>query len=55
MSAYSTERITRQDAYAALLAEVPMLPNDLLADVLNLIAHSGKSRLYHLNDYEVHD
>lgn len=39
----STQRITREQELSILLDEIPKLPNDLLGDLLDLIADSEKS------------
>lgn len=43
MSIKSTQRITREQALSILLDEIPKLPNDLLGDLLDMIADSEKS------------
>lgn len=44
MSIKTTQRITRQHALEILLSEIPELPNDALADLLNHLADSERSR-----------
>lgn len=44
MSAKTTRRISRQQAIHILLADVPTLSNDLLAELLDWLADSGQSK-----------
>lgn len=43
MSIKTTQRISRNQALAILLSEIPQLPNDTLADLLDRLADSGRS------------
>lgn len=43
MSIKTTQRVTRERALLILLTEIPNLPNDTLADMLDQLADSGKS------------
>lgn len=43
MSIKTTQRITRERALLILLTEIPTLPNDTLADLLDQLADCGKS------------
>ena len=43
MSIKTTQRITRAKAMALLMTEILHLPNDALADLLDVLADSGQS------------
>jgi hypothetical protein len=45
MSIKSTQRISRERALTILLAELPNLPNDVLGDLLDVLADSGHSKV----------
>lgn len=45
MSIKTTQRITRQRALEVLLAEIPKLPNDTLADLMDALADSEMSQV----------
>lgn len=45
MGVKSTRRITRERALLILLADIPQLPNDTLADLLDRLADSGQSKI----------
>ena len=44
MSIKTTQRITREHALDILLDEIPKLPNDLLASLLDRLADSEQSK-----------
>jgi hypothetical protein len=48
MSIKSTKTISRNRALALLFAEIPLMPNDTLADLLD---HLADSRLCHVISY----
>jgi hypothetical protein len=43
MSIKTTQRITREHALEILLSEIPKLPNDALADMMDELADSERS------------
>ena len=43
MSIKTTQRITRAYALDILLSEIPTLPNDILGDLLDVLALSGNT------------
>lgn len=43
MSIKTTQRVTRARALEILLSEIPQLPNDTLADLLDRLADSERS------------
>jgi hypothetical protein len=45
MSIKTTRTIKRQQAIDILLKEIPELPNDVLADFLDVLADSGQSKV----------
>jgi hypothetical protein len=45
MSYKSTQRVTREQALQIIRTEIDYLGNDLLGDLLDLIADSGQSRI----------
>jgi hypothetical protein len=45
MSIKTTQRITRERALSILFAELPLLPNDALGDILDALADSEQSRI----------
>jgi len=45
MSYKTTQRITRDRALAILMTEIPQLPNDALADMLDRLADSEQSKV----------
>lgn len=44
MSVKSTQRVNRERALVLLLSEIPSLPNDTLADLLDTLADSKQSQ-----------
>jgi hypothetical protein len=50
MSIKSTQTITRSEAMNMVLLELPMLPNRILADILNLLSDSEQSQNISLFD-----
>ena len=44
MSIKSTSRITRETALSILLEELPTLPNDVLGDLMDVLANSEQSK-----------
>jgi hypothetical protein len=46
MSRKTTQRITRESALSLLTEELSKLPNDLLGDLLDMIADSGHSHTF---------
>jgi hypothetical protein len=41
----TTQRITRDRALSILMQELPQMPNDVLADLLDRVADSGQSKV----------
>jgi hypothetical protein len=50
MSIKTTQRITRQQALQILAEDIPQLPNDTLAHLLDTIANSEQSRTISMFD-----
>lgn len=56
MSIKSTQRISREMALAILLPELSLLPNDVLATLLDTLADSGHShRISRFDNFIVSD
>lgn len=50
MSIKTTQRITRQRALEILLEEIPELPNDTLASLMDVLADSKQSKICSIFD-----
>lgn len=44
MSIKTTQRVKREQALEILMSELPVLPNDVLGDLMDILADSGHSK-----------